>query len=237
MYSPFAYGWWFCEDFLTNDSISDAAVGKMLWEIDAISGGADTLSYETEDGLTFLRMTPGGSGAGDGSGLSLKDDSITFGPSGGVYRAVFRVPDISGNAIAGHDFKLGFGDVHDGSEPAVGAWFDVNSGVVECNVASANGDVNQAVTGHGDLTSGTTLVLGDWYEAEIKWAGSNSNADSGPATWEFYLNGILVAEFKGPDAVLDGAETCEPIITHIQDSTTSLELDILGVEGYSYRQQ
>ena len=240
MYAPpsiFGIGASVWEDFVTNDSVTDAAVGKMLWEIVAISGGADTLSYEAADGLTFLRMTGTGAGAGDGTTLRLAADKWTFGPSGGYMRTAVRIPAITGNQVAAHDLKIGFGSVDDGTEPVVGAWFDINGGVVECDVASANGDVNKAVSGHPDLTSGTTLVLGEWVELEIEWSGANSNADPGPAKWLFKLNGDVVAEFKGPDALLDGAETCEPFIVHVSDGTTTFEYDVLGFEAVSYRQQ
>lgn len=234
--SIFAVGASVYEDFVTNDSITDANVGKELWEIVAISAGADTLTYEAEDGYTFLRMTGTGAGAGDGTTLRLAADKWTFGPTGGFCRFVARIPNITGNAVAGSDFKVGFGSVDDGTEPVVGAWFDCNGGVMECDVASANGDVNTAVS-HPDLTSNTTLVLGTWYEFEIRWSGSNSNSDAGPGKWEFYIDGRLVAEFKGPDALLDGAETCEPFIVHINSGATTFELDVMGYEAKSFRQQ
>ncbi len=229
-------GWSVWEDFLTNDSIGDATVGKMLWEVTALGGGAETLTYETAQGETFLRMTGAGGGSGDGSILSLAADKVSFGPNGGYLRFGVRIPDISANTIAGNIGKIGFSDVVTVSEPAVGLWMDIVAGVVEFDCASANGtDLNAAASGPTSLlTSGTTMIKGTTYNCEIKWWGNNGNADPGPSHAELRMNGHQVAFFDGT-VLLDGAETLEPIILHNTLASDTLELDVFYYEAQSFR--
>lgn len=231
--SPFDVGYYVYEDFLTNTSISDGAVGKYLWDIDAISAGADTLSYETDQGETFLRMTGGGAGDGDGTALSLGADSVTLGDKGGYVRFRARIPDITGNAVAANNFRIGLSDVRDSSEPVVGLWVDCDGGVIELDAASANGDLNVAAS-HPGLTSNTTLVLGTTYNFEVRWSGANSNSDPGPSSVQLFINGHLSAELD--NVLIDGAETMEPTITHWCDTggASTLELDVFGYELASY---
>ncbi len=229
-------GWSVWEDFLTNDAITDGLIGKMSWELLALGGGAETLTYETAAGETFMRMTGAGGGTGDGTIISLAADKVTFGPNGGFCRFGFRIPSISANVVAGQNFKFGFSDVVTAGEPAVGLWMDVVSGVVEFDCASANGDVNEVVSGQPTslLTSGTTLILGTTYDGEIKWWGNNGNADPGPDSASLTLNGRQVAFFNGT-VLLDGAETLEPIFIHNSLATDTLELDIFYYQAMSYR--
>jgi hypothetical protein len=240
MISPFDVGFYVFEDFLTNTSISDADVGKNLWDIDAISGGADTLTYETYGGETFLRMTGGGAGDGDGTALGLKADAVTIGPNGGFVRAKVRIPNITGNAVAANNFRIGFSDVRDSSEPVVGLYFESDGGVLSISAMSANGDLTQAVDGTSAslvptsvLTSNTTMILGTTYDFELRWSGSNSNADPGPQTVDFFVNGHWAAHID--NVLLDGAETMEATITHWCDTggASTLELDVFGYEAKS----
>lgn len=237
--SIFDVGYYVRDTFLTNDSVADAAVGELDWEIDAISGGADTISYETANGETFMRMTGGGAGDGDGSGLSLKDDAVTVGSGGGFVRVRVRYPNITGNALAGNNFQIGLTDVHDSTEPVVGFWLDSDAGVMSFDSASANGDLTAAVTTatggtQAGLTSGTTLVLGTTYNAELRWHGANTNADVGPKTLDCYIKGVHVGRIN--NSLLDGAETIEPAIVHWSDTggAATLELDIFGFEAASF---
>ena len=229
-------GWSVWEDFLDNNSVADAEIGKMGWEIAILGGGAETLSFETAAGETHLRMTGAGGGTGDGSVLSLAADKVTLGPNGGYCRFGFRIPSITGNVVAGQNFKFGFSDVVTAGEPAVGLWIDVVSGVVEFDCASANGDINEVVTGAPTslLTSGTTAILGTTYDGEIKWWGNNGNTDPGPSHASLTLNGIQVAFFNGT-VLLDGAETFEPLFIHNSLATDTLELDVFYYEAVSYR--
>lgn len=233
MYSIFDVGYYIFEDFLTNDAFSDAAVGKERWEIDAISGGADTLSYETDQGETFLRMTGGGAGDGDGTALSLKDDAVTVGNAGGYFRFRARYPDITGNALAGNNFQIGLTSVHDSTEPVVGIWVDSDAGVISFDVASANGDLNASASAPS-LTSNTTMVLGTWHNFEVKWSGDNGNSDPGPKKVQLFVDGTLAGTID--NALIDGAETIEPAIVHWSDTggAATLELDVAGFECASY---
>jgi len=234
-FSAADYGYHINEDWMTNDAITDGLVGNRSWEIAALGGGAETLSYETYKGETFLRMTGAGGGTGDGSVLSLAADKTSFGPNGGECRFGFRIPDITGNTVAGNNFKFGFTDVVTAGEPAVGLWMDVVAGVVEFDCASANGDVNVAASGPTSLlTSGTTLIKGTTYDGIIRWSGDNGNTDNGPSYASLTLNGHVVAEFDGT-VLLDGAETLEPIIIHNALATNTLEMDCFYYEAFSYR--
>jgi len=223
------------EDFATNDAITDGLVGNRSWEIAAISGGADTLTYETAQGETFLRMTGGGAGDGDGTALSLAADKYSFSQYGGEIRFGVRIPNITGNTIASNNFRIGFADVVTSGEPVVGLWADCNGGVMEFDCASANGDVNAAVSA-SKLTSSTTLVIGTTYDMVIKWSGNNGNTDPGPASAQLLIDGQLGAEFNG-NVLLDGAETLEPVIIHWADTggASTLELDVFYYEAFSFR--
>jgi len=229
------YGWTVWEDFLTNDAITDGLIGKASWELVALSGGADTLTYETAAGETFMRMTGTGGGANDGTAVSLAADKVTFGQYGGFCRFGFRIPDITSNAIAGQVARIGFSSVIAETEPVVGLWCDVAAGVVSFDAASANGDVTAAAAGPTSLlTSGTTAILGTTYNAEIKWWGNNGNADPGPSSASLSLNGHQVALFNG-SVLIDGAETLEPVIIHYATGASTLELDVFYYEAASYR--
>jgi len=234
-FSPVDYGFYVWEDWCDNASVADAEIGKMGWEITVLGGGAETLSFETAQGETFLRMTGAGGGTGDGSVLSLAPDKVSLSQYGGECRFGFRIPDITGNTVAGNNFKFGFSDVVTASEPAVGLWMDVVAGVVEFDAASANNDVNVAASGPTSLlTSGTTLIKGTTYNGVIKWWGNNGNTDPGPASASLTLNGHKVAEFEGT-VLIDGAETFEPLIIHNALATNTLEMDCFYYEAFSYR--
>ncbi len=228
-------GWSVWEDFCDNNSVADAEIGKMGWEITVLGGGAETQTFETAAGETFLRMLGAGGGTGDGSVLSLAPDKVSFGPNGGFCRFAIRVPSISANVLAGQLFRIGFSDVVTTGEPAVGLWVDIAAGVVEFDCASANGDVNVAASGPTSiLTSGTTMILGTTYDCEIRWWGNNGNADPGPDSASLTMNGHVVAEFKGT-VLLDGAETLEPSFIHWTTATDTLEFDVFYYEAESRR--
>jgi len=230
--SIFDYGWKVEEHFLANTGVTDANVGTNQWDIDILSSGADTLSYETADGETFLRMTGGGSGAADGSALSLGADTVTVNQDGGYIKTRVRIPNITGNTIANNLFRIGLTDVRTSGEPVVGLWFDCAAGVMSFDSASANGDVSTAFAA-SKLTSNTTLVLGTIYNLELRWSGNNSNANPGPDTLECFVNGQLAGKQDGT-VLLDGAETMEPSIVHWTDASATLELDVFGFEAASF---
>jgi len=231
MASIFDYGWYFEEHFVGTDSVADAEVGQLGWEIDIISGGADTLSYETDEGATFLRFT-GGGGDDDGSVLSLSDDSISLNQYGGFCRTRVRIPDIASNTLADNNFMIGLTDVVTTGEPVVGVWFGCVAGVMSFYAHSANGDVTTAFSAPS-LTSNTTLVKGTIYDLELRWSGNNSNADPGPDTLVCYVNGELAGKQDGT-VLLDSAETMEPKMAHWTTAADTLELDVFGFEAGSY---
>ena len=220
------------ENFVSNDSVADANVGDKNWEIEIISAGADTLSYGTEQGESYLRMTGAGGGAADGSVLSLADDSVSVNQYGGFIKCRFRIPSITGNVLAGNLGRIGLTDVVTTAEPVVGIWFDwTTAGVLSFDSASANGDVSTAFSAPS-LTSNTTLVLGTTYDVEMRWSGNNGNTDPGPDTLHCWINGELAGSQVGT-VLLDGAETMEPKIAHWTDGATTLELDVFSFEAKS----
>jgi len=230
--SIFDYGCYIEEHFNSNNSVADTEVGSYNWDIDILSSGADTLSYETDEGESFLRFTGGGSGAGDGTSLALEPDSVSVNQYGGYIRTRVRIPDIASNTLANNLFRIGFTDVVSSGEPVVGLWIDCAAGVMSFDSASANGDVSTAFSAPS-LTSNTTLVIGTIYNIELVWSGNNSNADPGPDTLVCYINGELAGKQDGT-VLLDSAETMEPTIVHWTDASATLELDVFGFEAATY---
>ncbi len=232
METIFDYGYHIVEHFNSNDSVADANVGDLNWEIDIISSGAETLSYGTAQGETYLRATGAGGGAADGSVLSLADDSVSAGPNGGYVRVRYRIPNVDANTIANNLGRFGLTDVVTTGEPVVGLSFEfTTAGVLEFDSASANGDVNTPFSA-SKLTSSTTHVLGTTNNVELVWSGNNGNTDAGPDTLACYINGQLAGIQRGT-VLLDGSETMEPTIAHWTDGTTTLELDVFGFEAAS----
>jgi hypothetical protein len=233
METIFDYGYHIVEHFNSNDSVADANVGDKGWEIDIISSGAETLSYGTQAGETYLRATGAGGGSADGSVLSLADNSVSAGPNGGFIRVRYRIPNISGNTIANNLGRFGLNDVVTTGEPVVGIWFEFNtSGVMSFDSASANGDVTTAFDA-SKLTSSTTHVLGTTNNVELVWSGNNGNAAPGPDTLVCYIGGQLAGVQSGT-VLLDGDETFEPKMAIWTDGATTLETDVFGFEAASF---
>ena len=235
--SIFDVGFYVRETFTSNDSVADAVLAENDWELDLI-GNASTTAYGSESGETYLRDTTAGVADGDGESYSLKDDAQTVGTGGGFIRVRMRYPNITGNQIAGNNARFGLTDVVTSGEPVVGLWIDLDAAVLSFDSASANGDLNattEAAQGlAADLTSGTTLVLGTKTNLELRWHGSNTNADLGPKTVDGYAAGVHVARIN--NSLLDGAETVEAKIIHYQDTggAATLELDVFGLEIASF---
>ncbi len=232
--SVFDYGYYVEENWQANEGVGNFEVGENQWDIDILSSGADTLSYETAQGESFLRMTGAASGSGDGTSLALDADSITVGTGGGYIKTRIRIPDISNNTLADHNFTIGITDVITSGTPAVGLWVGSVAGVMSFYSASANGSVTTAFNAKG-LTSGTTLVKGTIYNIELRWSGNNGNSDPGPDTLQCFINGQPAAEKQQVgDVVLDGAETMEAKIVHWATTSSTLELDVFGYECASF---
>lgn len=238
---PFSpeYGIHLVENFLTNDSSTDAAIGSLLWEAVTI-GNASTIAYLS--GTTAvapgggLRLTTAATADGDGEALRLDEDICVFGSQGGLVRARVRYPDITGNQLAGNNFRIGIDDSVTATAPTVGIWIDSNAGVLSLEADSADhGDRSAAVSGVPTdvLTSGTTMILGTWYDLSVVWSGANDQG--GPDQAVLYVNGHEGAKIT--DVQIDDDEEAEPKIVHWQDTggAASLELDIAYVEFLLWR--
>lgn len=228
-------GWHIKDDFLANESVADAAIGELDWEIITI-GNASTYSLVAptaagEAGI--VRITTAATADGDGSNLRLDEDDVVFGGNGGGIAFKFRYPDITGNVLAGNNFRIGINTSVTATAPTDGIWLDSDAGVLTLEADSADhGDNSSAVTGVSTLTSGTTAVKGTWHTVRIEWTGENGQG--GPRYVECWID-----DEKGASvfANLDDDETAEPKITHWQDSGTSddLELDLDFIEFWGWR--
>ena len=151
------------DHFYANESVADAAIGELNWEIVTI-GTATTYAHlvttnTDTNSIGVLRSTTAANADGDGSVLRLDEDVIL--PWLGM-RMAWRVryPDASGNSLDGNNWRIGVGDLVTATTHTVGIYIESLSGVITCHTASADhGDNSLAVTGHPDLTSGTTMVL------------------------------------------------------------------------------
>lgn len=212
------------EDFLSNDAVTDAAIGQLRWEIATI-GNASTWAYLTASNHGIARATTAGTADGDGSVLRSFTDGLVFEGKGGWFRTRVRVPDITGNQLAGNNFRIGMDDSVTATSPTVGIWIDSDAGVLSLQVDSADGgDKSAAAAGVSTLTSGTTLVLGTWHDIEVHWEGENSLG--GPENVRMWVDGELAATVKS--TLIDNDEEVELKIAHWQDTggAATLELDI-----------
>lgn len=223
-----ADGTYLKDDFLTNSAVADATVGELNWEMTTIGNASTPTFVASQNGI--MRVTTAGTADGDGECFSLNPDGIVLAGTNQYVRARVRYPDITGNQLAGNNFRIGFVDVATAGEPAVGAWIDSDAGVLSIDVASTNGDRNAAAAGgpSSSLTSGTTMVLGTWHDLVLEL--SETNANGGPKVAKLFVDGKLHATID--NAVLGSAETMELAIIHWQDTggAATLELDIDYIE-------
>lgn len=218
-----AHGTLLADDFVSNDVVTDANLGQLRWERITI-GNASTPSYVTAQKHGVLRLTTANTADGDGEALRTFQDGLVLG-LGTVFGARVRYPEITGNQLAGNNFRIGLDDSVTATSPTVGVWFDSDAGVLTCQVDSADhGDESAAVTQHPDLTSGTTMVLGSWVNLEFRCSG-RANAQGGPDEVDFFVNGYPVAKVP---CNIDDDEEVELKIAHWQDTggAATLELDI-----------
>jgi len=224
------------EDFIANDPATDAAVGQQEWEIETI-GNASTIAYlvttNTDDGYYgVLRDTTAGTADGDGERYRMLADTLVLGAKGGSFRCLSRIPDITGNLVAGNNIKFGF---YDNATPTVGVYVYVDSGIPILHIDSADhGDVSATAASVSTLTSGTTLVKGTWHDIRVNFWGANTNG--GPSSAQMYVDGELAAELIGT-GVLDNDEECEPAFQHWQDTggADTLEWDFDFLEFFLAR--
>jgi hypothetical protein len=196
------------EDFLSNDAVADATLGSLDWEIDTIAN-ASTWAYQTAHPNGVIRSTTAATANGDGSTLRTFTDGIVL-PLNFEFRARLRfVTDVLSS------IRIGFDDSVTATDPTKGVGFKFTQGVLSVRTDSAaNGDVEQAVTSHPDLTSGTTAVAGSWLELLCKGSG-RANSAGGPDEADFYVNGVHVGKLP---CRLSSTETVEAKIAHWQAS-------------------
>lgn len=191
-----------------NDQVSDNNVGSAKLQSTVI-GNASTLSHvQTSEG-TIFRTTTAATANGDGTAYHTDPDKLAV-SLGTILVARFRYP----TELASSNFRFGLDDSVTATRPTVGVTFESDAGVLKCHADSTNGDLEQAVTGHPDLTSGTTMVVGEWYDFEIR-VGHKANPNGGPDDVIYLLNGIVVAQFRPKIAL---TETVEFKWVHWQDS-------------------
>jgi hypothetical protein len=174
-----------------------------------------------------LRITTFDGADGDGTALVLHPDSVALAGTNQQFRFRVRYPTISGNLLAGNNFRIGLVNVATSSEPSVGVWVDSNSGVLELDGASTNGDKNTAISATA-LTSKTTMVIDTWYTFDVQFSGVNANG--GPKVVKLFIDGVLAAQID--NFLLGSAEVMAPTILHWQDSgaAATFELDVDFVE-------
>lgn len=213
------------EDFLDNgNAVTTLNVGDMDWVREAI-GGDSTTSYlvTTDTGVGqygVIRDLSGGAGGPDGAWYHMDDDTIVLGPSGGSFRMKFRIPDITGNLVAGHYIKFG---LYDAATPLNGIYVVVADGIPTLHIDStASGDVTVTASGVPSLTSNTTCVKGTWYEIVVTFDGENANG--GPASARMYINGEFGGELVGV-GLLNDDEEVEPAFQHAATAADTLEYD------------
>jgi len=212
--------------FGQNDVVTDNNVGSAGLQITAI-GNASTLAYQTAGKYgTVLRLTTAATADGDGEAVHSFPDGLVVTP-GTWFKARVRYPV----ELASLNFRVGLDDSVTATSPTVGIWFDSDAGVLSCQVDSADhGDESELVTGHPDLTSGTTAVVGEWLDLE--WVASGrENAQGGPDEVDFYINSHHVAKVK---CNIDDDEEVELKLAAWQDSgsTDAVTFEVAYMELY-----
>lgn len=221
-------GWWIKEDFISNDAVTDAAVGELRWEIATI-GNASTIALRTAMPGGALKDTTNATANGDGEVYRLFTDGLVLkGGSGGfAFRAALA------DQIASNNFRIGLDDSVTATAPDCGIWVNCDGGVIslEC-YSNDHGDAPTApATGVSTLTNGTTMVVATWHDFRVEWTGTNGQG--GPRYIELFVDGERAA---ASFCTLDDDEEVEPKIVHWQDSGGALavELDIDYYEAWSF---
>ncbi len=213
------------DDFFSNDLVTDNNIGELGWELTTL-GNASTLAYQTSKQHGVLRMTTAATATGDGAVLALFTDALVIGPKGFELKARIQYPV----ELASGNFRIGLDDSVTTTDGTVGVTFDSDAGVINCKTDSATeGDENLLVTGHADLTSGTTMVVAEWVDFHIVVTGP-ANAAGGPSEAVFFMNGIFVARLP---VHMDNDEPMELKFIHWQDSggsdAVALEVDYISL--------
>jgi len=219
------------DDFLSNDSVADALLGEVRWEIASITAASTYSNLAADEDMWGVLRQVTNSTANRGSVLRTFTDGLVLSGQGGGFAFRFRVPDITGNAIAGNNFRIGVDDSVTITVPGVGISVASVAGVLTLRADSTDGgDLNQAVTGVSTLTSGTTAVLDAFHDVLVKWEGANGQG--GPRFVECFVDGELGASVF---CNIDDDEEVELKIAHWTTSGDTLELDLDYYEFWQWR--
>lgn len=222
------------DDFYGNDSVTDANVGELLWEIVTIGNASTYAAVAGPYGI--LRMTTAATADGDGSVLRLDEDMlyVTAGVGGIAFRV--RYPSAAGNQLAGNNFRIGLSaDVAPtiATPPTDSVSVQSDAGVITLRVDSADhGDQTAAAANVSTMTGGNTMVLDEWHVFDLRWSGENGQG--GPRDFELFIDGEIACSLIG---VIDNDESLELSISHFQDTggAADLELDIDYIEFWHWR--
>ena len=206
------------DDFYSNDSVADALTGELRWEIVTI-GNASTLAYQTAQPFGVLRLTTAATADGDGEAMRLFQDGLVLKP-GFELGARVRYPV----ELTSSNFRIGLDDSVTATRPTVGVTVESDAGVLSCHTDSADhGDESELVTGHPDLTSGTTAVVAEWLDILIRASG-RANAQGGPDEVDFFLGSgtgdgqLPMTHVAKVPCNIDNDEEVELKIVHWQDT-------------------
>ena len=192
------------DDFHSNLAVSDGLLSSLDWNITALGSSATPSFIASPNGI--MRLTAAGA-TGDGLAVHLTEDAVTLGGGDGV---VIRARVRMVTTLTGNNFRIGLDDSLTSTDGTVGIFFVSTAGLLSFDVASSNGDVTKAVTGISTLTSGTTMVLGTWYDIKLELSDTNTNG--GPETIKCFVDGEFGGEISanaGVPSLLGSTETME----------------------------
>ena len=215
------------EEFLSNDSVADAALGNQRMEIGTL-GNAPTIANETATVGGAIKHTTSATADGDGGYMRTFTDGLVLSGGNGGFAFRVRLDD----QIATNNFRIGLEDSITTTDPTVGIWVECDGGVIALEADSAgHGDVATAASGVSTLTSGTTMVVATYHTFRVEWSGTN--AQVGPRFVELFIDNESAASCL---CHIDDDEEVEIKIIHWQDSGGALavELDIDFLEYWAW---
>jgi hypothetical protein len=211
------------DDFHSNSAVTDGLVGNLNWEMVTLGNASVPSFVGSQNGI--MRITTAATADGDGEAFTLEPDGLVLSGTNQIVRCRVRYPAAS--QIATNNFRIGFSDSVTTTEPAVGVWIDSDGGLLSFDCANTTTDVTKAVTGIPTLTGGTTMVIGTWYDLELRM--SDTNANGGPATIQCFVDGYPAGTIE--NVLLASDETMEFSILHWQDSGGALAA-LLDIDYY-----
>ena len=108
------------DDFLSNDAVADALIGEVRWEIDAITAASTYTTLAADPDIWGAIRQVTNVTANRGSVLRTFTDGLVLSGQGGGFAFRFRYPNITGNVIAGNNFRIGVDDSVTITVPGVG---------------------------------------------------------------------------------------------------------------------